>query len=68
MHCEQKHARVNRMMYVIREVLLTELFFNLDVGVIHDLPPHFELHTRNFSTAWNVMSSGQTVLVCSVSI
>lgn len=50
------------------EVLLTELFFNLGVGVISVLPPHFELHARNFSTVWNVMSSGQAVLVCSVPI
>lgn len=39
MQREQKHARVNFMMYVIWEGLLTELFFNLDVGVIHVLPP-----------------------------
>lgn len=46
----------------------TELFFNLDVGVTHVLPPHFELHARNFSSAWNAMSSGQTILVWSVPI
>lgn len=52
----------------MRGTTYAELFFNLDVGVIYVLPPHFELHARNFSTAWNAMSSGQAILVCSVPI